>query len=190
MKKKDTVRLKIIEAALEEVCQRGTKFTMEQLAVRAGVSKKTLYNLLGDKEKIMIHSVSYVYRKIEKEQREILEDGEMDIIEQIRKLFAGVIKWNLRFHFQEMLLEEERYPGLCLKIRSVSGQEWKVMEEVMNRAMRQGRMRRVSTGVVRGMLRGMMEYFYQAEELQSDSAYREEKMQEAINIVLDGIRMS
>ena len=50
---KDNVRYKIIQATKQEINDKGKKFTLDEVAKKVGISKKTIYNNFEDKSEIL-----------------------------------------------------------------------------------------------------------------------------------------
>ena len=52
------LRLRIYEATIEEFREKGFKFTMDDMARRLGVSKKTIYQVVRDKETLFFDTAT------------------------------------------------------------------------------------------------------------------------------------
>ena len=63
-------REKIIKRAAEMIAELGVKsLRVDDLAHDLGVSKRTLYEMFGDKEELLYHSIKYLFQKEEEEVR-------------------------------------------------------------------------------------------------------------------------
>ena len=60
------LRLRIYEATIEEFREKGFKFTMDDMARRLGVSKKTIYQVVRDKETLFFDTATYIYEQIKR----------------------------------------------------------------------------------------------------------------------------
>lgn len=54
MNDENEIKVKIIEASIDEINENGLKFTMDKLAKRLVMSKKTIYKYFENKEKLWI----------------------------------------------------------------------------------------------------------------------------------------
>lgn len=54
----------ILEATLKMFYEKGLKFTMSDIAVCAGMSKRTIYMVFADKESLFTAMVDYCFDKI------------------------------------------------------------------------------------------------------------------------------
>lgn len=62
------LRLRIYEATIEEFREKGFKFTMDDMARRLGVSKKTIYQVVRDKETLFFDTATYIYEQIKRSE--------------------------------------------------------------------------------------------------------------------------
>ena len=61
---------KVIKRAAEMIAELGVKsLRVDDLAHDLGVSKRTLYEMFGDKEELLYHSIKYLFQKEESEVR-------------------------------------------------------------------------------------------------------------------------
>ena len=96
---------KVMEATISEFNEKGIKFTMDDLAKRLGMSKKTIYALFNDKETLFIETVHYCFDMIKLSEMQIIEDESLDTLvfcnRKIHKsaaiLYRGTCNLNLLF---------------------------------------------------------------------------------------------
>ena len=73
------LKLRIYEATIEEFREKGFKFTMDDMARRLGVSKKTIYQVVRDKESLFFDTATYIYEQIKRSEQAVMDDGGEDI---------------------------------------------------------------------------------------------------------------
>ena len=88
-----SLEIKIINATIDIFREKGVKFTMDDIANKLGVSKRTLYENIDSKETLLSLLVDEVFDSIKHQGQEIIED---DSIEDIRKVKA-IINNNSNF---------------------------------------------------------------------------------------------
>ena len=162
---------------------------MDEIAVKAGISKKTLYNLFGDKEQLLELSVDYFFEQAKKESRAIVEDQEMDIVEKLKKIMLIIPNRNNEMNHQMAEFFKVKYPGLYQKISNNIEVEWRYMDRLIKLAIKQGRIRPVSIVVVRAMVEGAVERLLNS-SVQYEEVDYETALKEMIDILLNGIRMN
>jgi AcrR family transcriptional regulator len=77
---------RVLEAVIEEFNDKGLKFTMDDIAKRLGISKRTLYTVIQDKEELFLDMVDYIFSDIKASEKKIAEDTSMDVIEKLKKI--------------------------------------------------------------------------------------------------------
>jgi len=85
-----TTEDKLYEATFALYQENGVKFTMDELANRLGISKKTLYELVRSKEELVERAVAFYFDAVEREQRAIREDGTLTALEKTERLLCVV----------------------------------------------------------------------------------------------------
>ena len=80
------VKERIIGATIEEFNEKGIKFTMDSLAKRLSMSKKTLYSVFANKETLLRETVSCGFGDIKAAERKILEDDTLDVVDKLRRI--------------------------------------------------------------------------------------------------------
>jgi len=77
---------KILLAAAIEMNYRGIKFTIDQVAEKLGISKKTIYQYYPSKDVLITEVVAMALADVEEQASEILADTERDFVERIKDL--------------------------------------------------------------------------------------------------------
>ena len=78
----------ILEATLKMFYEKGLKFTMSDIAVCAGMSKRTIYMVFADKESLFYAMVDYCFDKIKDSEKKVLEDASLDTVGKIRAILS------------------------------------------------------------------------------------------------------
>lgn len=77
---------KILMATVQEVNTRGMKFTIDHIAARLGISKKTIYQYFSSKDVLITKATEAILVDIESQERDILADTKGDFAERIKDL--------------------------------------------------------------------------------------------------------
>lgn len=86
---------RIVPAGIDEINEKGLKFTMSDLAERLAVSKRTLYESYPSKDALISDIVDTTIKRLEKQDREILEHEEYSLYTKIEELLNYQYKSNL-----------------------------------------------------------------------------------------------
>jgi AcrR family transcriptional regulator len=178
---------RIIEAVIEEFNEKGLKFTMDDIAKRLGISKRTLYTVVQDKEALFIEAVDLVFGAIKESEHEILADASLDIIEKLKKILIVLPKKYQAIDYRQLYDLKSKFPRIYAKIEDRLETEWEPTFQIMEQAMNEGRIRRVSLPVFKAIISGTIEYYISRKTLiDSDIAY-EEALKQMLDILFDGI---
>lgn len=101
---------RIAQAAIQEIRQRGLKFSIREVAGRLGISTKTLYQYFASKEQIVEHIVLQSIEEMKEEERRVLGDPSLRIPAKLRQVLTNLPR-GFAFRDIGILKElEQRYP--------------------------------------------------------------------------------
>ena len=109
--KEDTRKL-ITEVALQHFLDRGIKeVKMDDIASLLSVSKRTIYELFGDKEQLLFEALMLQQEMMREEAKEIIRSAKhvLEIILKLYSLYFNKLKMVNSNFFKEI----EKYPAIC-----------------------------------------------------------------------------
>lgn len=109
--KEDTRKL-ITEVALQHFLDSGIKeVKMDDIASLLSVSKRTIYELFGDKEQLLFESLMLQQEMMREEAKEIIRSAKhvLEIILKLYSLYFNKLKMVNSNFFKEI----EKYPAIC-----------------------------------------------------------------------------
>lgn len=180
--KKESVRTKIIKAATDEINENGESFTIDNVAKRAGISKKTIYNNFENKKEIIFCVISDKFDCISEKRKDIINDTDMDIVEKIKNLITVIPFEFLYMDISKYGFIYKKYPESMGYIRQRYEEEWSCIEEYVSIAMKQGRIKRTDINAIKVVIMGTI-YFYMTNRNDEIS------INEVASIILNGIKM-
>ncbi len=177
----------IMTAAIEVFNETGPKFTMDDLAARMRVSKRTIYENIPSKEVMISEIIEYVFADIKKQESGIVSDSSLDITEKIRRVVCLMPRIPCSIDYNKVFEMQKTYPRLYRKIDDHLTGEWEVTLSLFKQGIAEGKLREVNLGVVRQVLLGAMRSLMEAGFLTSCSITYEEALQEALDVIMKGI---
>ena len=78
----------ILEGTLKAFNEKGLKFTMDDIAEKLGMSKKTIYTVFEDKESLFLAMVDYLFDSIKESERQVVEDKSLTTLEKVRTILC------------------------------------------------------------------------------------------------------
>lgn len=177
----------IIEATIEEFNEKGLKFTMEDIAKRLGISKRTLYTVVDDKDTLFMEAIDYGFAAIKESEREILSDNTLDIIEKIKRILIVLPNKYKTIDFRQLYELKNKFPRTYAKIEKRLETDWEPTIELLEQAMDEGRIRKISLPVFQTMISGTIEYFLSHSILIDSEITYAEALEEMIELIMYGI---
>ena len=79
-----SLEIKIVNATIDIFREKGVKFTMDDLANRLGVSKRTLYENIDSKETLLNLLVDEVFDSVTEKGKEVINDDSIGDLEKLK----------------------------------------------------------------------------------------------------------
>ncbi|WP_033541243.1 TetR/AcrR family transcriptional regulator [Planococcus sp. CAU13] len=102
------MKSRIIRAFIEETRVNGIKFTMDDLAKRLGISKRTLYEHFSSKLEILESIIDLTLSEFDERSNQIIEDQSLGLKEKIRQTITIMPEHN-DFYDLRILEQLKRY---------------------------------------------------------------------------------
>lgn len=179
---------KIIDAVIELFNEKGIKFTMDDVAKRIGISKRTIYTVVEDKEVLFIDTVNTVFDSIKQSEKEILE-CELETLDKLRKLLIILPERYKTLNFKQLYAMKEKYPKIYAKIEDRLETDWEGTFRLMEQAMEEGKIRKINLSVFRAVFTGTIEFYLSRPILTEEGISYHEALEQMLDILIDGIKI-
>lgn len=185
--KKDDVRQKILNGTMEVFNQKGLKFTMDDIAKELGISKKTIYKVFDDKEKMFLEMVDYLFDQIKESEAEVMQDASLTTLQKIRKIL-GVMPESYRDIDMRKLYElKDKYPTTYHRVEERLETGWENTIELLEKGIKEGVIRPVPIFLVKTMMEAALEQFFQRDVLIANNISYGDALDQVVDILVDGI---
>ena len=178
---------KIIDAVIEEFNDKGLKFTMDDIARRLGISKRTLYTLVEDKEALFLEAVDTVFAAIKQSEREIVADPTMNVLEKLKRILIVMPERYKVIDFRQLYDLKNKFPRIYSKIENRLETDWDATFQIMEQAMEEGIIRRISIPVFKAMFTGTIEHYLSRSLLLDREIPYEDAVAEMLDILIHGV---
>jgi len=181
------LKQRIIDAVIEEFNEKGLKFTMDDLAKRLGISKRTLYGMIEDKESLFLEMVDHVFGEIKESERKIAQDPHLDVMEKLKQILIVLPEKYKTIDFRQLYELKTKFPRIYAKIEHRLETDWDLTFQIMKQAMEEGRIRQISLPVFQAIFSGTIEYYLSRRVLIDNQISYEEGLKQMLDILINGI---
>lgn len=182
------IKHKIYAAAIEEFNENGIRFTMDDLARRMKISKRTLYEQISSKEELISEIIDAVFADIHEKQSAVATNPDMHILDKVRKVVSLMPQNLTNIDYSRVHEIAKFYPEQYAKINHLLSGGWDTMLSLTQEAARQNVIRPVNTGLLRKMILGTFRSLLDDEFLQDQRLTYEEALDQALDIIFNGIK--
>lgn len=131
------MKTRIINAFIEETRNNGIKFTMDELAKRLGISKRTLYEHYSSKVAILDSIIDLTLDEFAEQTRIIIENPKLTLLEKIRKTIVVVPKYNDFYDLRILEQLERAYPEQWERVNREFN-EWDELKSLLEEGIQTG----------------------------------------------------
>ena len=184
---KEEIKVRIFESALALFREKGIKFTMDDVAKNLGISKKTLYLVVRDKEALLNEMVDYGFNLIKEAERKIVE-SEMPLLDKIQQIIIVLPEQYQNLDLRQMIQIKDRYPKIYQKVTVRLETGWDETLLLLQEAVDQGLIRDLNFTILKAILEGAFEHFLGSSVLSDNGIKYEIALQTMMDIMMNGIK--
>ena len=132
------MRDKIIDATVEEFKQNGLKFTMNDLAKRLGISKKTIYTVFESKQAVLVAVADRYAADLNSMQEELEADVSLNVVQKLEKLLCALPEKYYNIGLSRIYELAEKYPKPYRHLMRSVNNGWEQAEKYLEKGMEEG----------------------------------------------------
>ena len=167
----------IIHAAMEEIRMRGLRFTMQDLATRLKVSKRSLYENFSSKENLIDEMVDIILSDMTEEEHAIFARD----IPTIHPYDAEMFNTNVYEDLKRM------YPQQWQKIENSRLERQRHVEVLLTQGIEEGTLRPFQVSLIGHILKDAFESFTSYSFLAGNGLTYEKAMHNLLDILFKGM---
>lgn len=177
----------IMEATLDEFINRGLKFTMDDLAQKLHMSKKTIYTFFETKEDLFISTVNYGFDQIKIAEQEILDNPHLSTLEKIEKILIALPERYQHMDWRKIYLCKNKFPSIYEQIKRRLESDWDSTIMLLETAMAEGVIRPISIPIFKTIINASFEHFINSAHLIEYDIPYNTALSEMVSILMHGI---
>jgi AcrR family transcriptional regulator len=158
-------------AAMEELNEFGSRFTMSNLASRLAISKRTLYEHFESKEVLIESIVDAIILDLQMQRQAILDNHELSLPQKLVGMLSVRPTAFVKLEDRVKLDLRRQFPGLWKRAHESAEAQWDMIDSVLREGIEVGCFRPVYVPVVRKILQGAVneitEYGFLLEQRQT-----------------------
>lgn len=179
----------ILKATLQVFNDKGLKFTMDDIAERMKISKKTLYKVFDDKETLFLAMVDYMFDTIKESERAVIENEDLSTVDKIHKVLGVLPEGYKDVDLRQLYLLKEKYPKIYKQVELRLETGWETTIELIEQGIAEGCIQPVRIPILKMMLEASVEQFFQRDILVQNKVSYQDALDEVVNILMEGIKV-
>ena len=177
-------KAQLFNEAINLYWEHGIKFTMDELAARLCISKKTLYEMVRSKEDLTVQVVEYYFDGIAALQDAIHADVSLSAVQKLKKLLCATPDLPIRrYHLHELKMN---FPAAFKLLDDRLRLGWERTFAVMDLASAEGALKNVDKPFFSKIYAAAIEDILMENEIDSALTFRQ-KQEQIVDMLLYGI---
>jgi len=174
----------LFREAMNLYYEQGGKFTMDELAARLGISKKTLYERVRSKEELAVQLVEVYFAGVDELQEAIHADESLSALEKLRRLLCATPETPMRkYHLQEL---KASFPAAYRALDEHLRLGWERTLAVLEQGIADGSIRDIDASLFSRIYAASIEELLMENEIHTELTFRQKQAQ-LVDILLFGI---
>lgn len=180
-------KMKVLNATIEVFNEKGLKFTMDDIAVKLGMSKKTIYTIFKDKEALFLEMVGYLFSSVKEGEKRVLEDNSLSTLEKIKAILGVMPDKYQNIDFSKLYSLRDKHPKIYAEVEKQLENGWENTIALLEQGMAEGVIRPIKIPIVKTMFEAVLEQFFSRDVLVINGITYQQALEEVVNILIDGI---
>ena len=182
-----SLETKIINVTIDVFKEKGVKFTMDDIANRLCVSKRTLYENIDSKEALLNLMVDKVFDSIVEQSKKIIDDKNIGDIERLKILLTILPTSFKTIDYTKIYEIRKFYPKVYERVINRLDSGWEPTGELMNECIEKGLIKKVNLTLMKGILIGGIRNLLENDYLYEEKLEYQEVMKDIVDIMFDGL---
>ena len=174
----------LFSEAMNLYSENGTKFTMDELASRLFISKKTLYEMVRSKEDLIIQVIEYYFAAVAAIQDAIHADPSLSNVEKLKKLLCATPDFPIRKY--QLLELKMNYPAAFKVLDDRLRLGWERTSSVIDRGKAEGTIKEIDNQLFSKVYATAIEEIIMGNEVDTQLTFRQ-KQEQIVDMLLFGI---
>lgn len=177
---------RILEAFVEEAHESGLKFTMDDLAKRLAISKRTLYENFSSKTLILETIIERTSTDMIKKTERIIDNDQLSLLEKIKQSIRIMPQY---YEFYDLrILDQMRkyYPEQWKKVHSDLN-DWSQLKELIQEAIQEGLIANKNEALIMRLITDSVNLTLDQRFFLDNSVTVEEAIYSIVDILLFGL---
>lgn len=181
------LKSRILKAIIEHFDDYGIRFKMDDLSHQLGVSKRTIYEQVGNKEHIIELLIDEAFRSIKEQEFEIMADPSLSRIIKLKSILGIMPKLSGVLNYQKIYEIEHYYPKLFAKIEEHLDHGWDTTITLLEEAIHEGEIRDINPILFKEILFITMDTMLKDSFLLENHISYNEAVSFVIDVVFNGL---
>ena len=180
------IKDKIIKEALELFNEKGIRFSMDSLARKLNMAKKTIYANFPSKDELSVAIIHSIFKNIKDQEKNIMK-SDLPIIDKLKKVLTLLPDNINNFNYGRLYELKSMRPDLYSYVDDHFKADWENTTFLFNEAITHGVIREFDMTVMRNILIGIFQSIFDPYSPIENCGDYKRTLEDMIELLLRGV---
>ncbi|MCM1989586.1 TetR/AcrR family transcriptional regulator [Oceanirhabdus seepicola] len=180
------IKDKIIKEALELFNEKGIKFSMDSLARKLNMAKKTIYANFPSKDELSVAIIHSIFKNIKDQEKNIM-NSDLPIIDKLKKVLTLLPDNINNFNYGRLYELRSMRPDLYSYVDDHFKADWENTTFLFNEAITDGVIREFDMTVMRNILIGIFQSIFDPYSPIENCGDYKRTLEDMVELLLRGV---
>jgi len=180
------IKDKIIKEALELFNEKGIKFSMDSLARKLNMAKKTIYANFPSKDELAVEVIHSIFKNIKDQEKNIM-NSDLPIIDKLKKVLTLLPDNIHNFNYGRLYELRTMRPDLYSYVDDHFKSDWENTTFLFNEAITHGVIREFDMTVMRNILIGIFQSIFDPYSPIENCGDYKRTLEDMVELLLRGV---
>lgn len=160
---------------------------MLDISKRLGISKKTLYEIIKNKEELIMLLIEESRSNIKEQQSKIYNDNLISNVEKLKKILTVIPKFHMVFNYRFLEEIKIKYPKIYKIIIQMFESDWDNTFKIFKKAIKNKEIRNINCYLFKKIYINSIISLYEDAKSNSINISYKQGLEEIVSILFNGI---
>lgn len=178
----------VLQATIDVFKEKGIKFTMDDIAKKLSISKKTIYTVTKNKNTLINEMVKYSFERIKTSEQEVLQNDALTTIDKLMQLLSVLPEGYKDLDLASLYDLKEKYPQAYKEVEKGLETGWESTIALLEKGKEEGVIRDINIPIFKAMFEASLERFFKRDILKANHLSYSEGLECVLQILVEGIK--
>lgn len=178
----------VLQATIDVFKEKGIKFTMDDIAKKLSISKKTIYTVTQNKNSLIKEMVKYSFERIKASEEAVIQDNSLSTTDKLEKLLSVLPEGYKDLDLASLYDLKAKYLQAYKEVEKGLETGWESTITLLEKGKEEGVIKDINIPIFKAMFEASLERFFKRDVLKANHLSYSEGLEMVVHILMEGIK--